>query len=153
MKTNQSDALTDLIKEIAVKAINANKPTSIYYGTVISISPLKVQISSNLILTEEFLIVPMSLTDYTVQVSMNWSTENANIDHTHNVEYTDKYTVSGDTDNKTTVTKQMNSNKTHSHALTGVKEITIYNSLKIGDKVILTQVQGGQEFIINDKVG
>ena len=153
MKTNQSDALTDLIKEIAVKAINANKPTSMYYGTVISTSPLKVQISSNLILTEEFLIVPMSLTDYTVQVSMNWSTENANIDHTHNVEYTDKYTVSGDTDNKTTVTKQMNSNKTHSHALTGVKEITIYNSLKIGDKVILTQVQGGQEFIINDKVG
>ena len=153
MKTNQSDALTDLIKEIAVKAINANKPTSMYYGTVISTSPLKVQISSNLILTEEFLIVPMSLTDYTVQVSMNWSTENANIDHTHNVEYTDKYTASGDTDNKTTVTKQMNSNKTHSHSLTGVKEITIYNSLKIGDKVILTQVQGGQEFIINDKVG
>ena len=148
----QNDSLVNLIKEICKGVFDAQKPSTYFYGTVISISPLKVQLASNLILTDKFLKVPKSLTDYTMQVSMNWSTDSANIDHTHNVDYSDKYTALGDTENKSTVTKQMNSKATHSHSVVGTKEITIHNSLKIGDKVYLAMCQGGQDFIIIDKV-
>lgn len=148
----QNDSLVNLIKEICKGVFDAQKPSTYFYGTVTSVSPLKVQLASNLILTDKFLKVPQSLTDYTLEVSMNWNTESTNIDHTHDVDYTDKYTSSGDIENKSSVTKRMNSNIIHSHNVFGTKEITIHNSLKIGDKVYLAMCQGGQDFIIIDKV-
>lgn len=41
----------------------------------------------------------------------------------------------------------------HSHAYKGKKKFTIHNGLKIGDKVILLQEQGGQKYVVLDKVG
>ena len=32
-------------------------------------------------------------------------------------------------------------------------EITIYNSLKVGDTVIMMRMQGGQTFVVLDKIG
>lgn len=151
----KKDSLLSLIKEAAISAVKAQKPASYFYGTVISISPLKVQLSSNLILTQEFLTVPKSLTDYEIDVEMDWNSEKKYTDtsHTHLIEYADRYTSSGDKENKAVTSKIGNFNNTHSHEIKGIKTIKIYNSLKINDKVILAQIQGGQEFIILDKVG
>lgn len=153
MNNPKDNAISNLIKEIAVNAVNANKPTSMYYGTVLSVSPLQVQISSNLILTEEFLVVPKSLTDYELTVEIDWTSEDTNISHTHIVEFNDRYNTNGDTESKSIVSNTQISNVNHHHTLKGKKSLKIYNALKVGEKVILTQVQGGQEFIINDKVG
>lgn len=151
----KKDTLLSLIKEAALGAVNAQKPTSYFYGTVISISPLKVQLSTNLILEKEFLVVPKSLTDYEINIEMDCSTETMFTDtkHTHEVNYTDKYTSSGDEENKTVTSETGSFDNTHSHKIKGTKTIVIYNALKINDKVILAQVQGGQDFIILDKVG
>lgn len=53
----------ELIKQASVDAINASNPVNIIYGTVINTSPLKIQVSPLLILTEEFLTVDSTLID------------------------------------------------------------------------------------------
>ena len=40
----------------------------------------------------------------------------------------------------------------HKHNIKGKKKITIHNSLKAGDEVILLRQQGGQKYIVVDKV-
>lgn len=153
MAKTQNDNLSNLIKEIAINAVQSKKPISFYYGTVISISPLEIQLDTNLILTKEFLLVPQSLTDHKVNIEVDWHTEKTDISHTHDVNFNDKYNSSGDYESKSIISEIQNTNVSHNHAIKGKKTIIIYNSLKINDKVILAQVQGGQEFIILDKVG
>ena len=41
----------------------------------------------------------------------------------------------------------------HKHRITGIKLVTIHNGLAVGDQVILLQQQGGQKYIVLDKVG
>lgn len=149
------DSLLDLIKKAALDAVKAQKPVSVFYGTVISISPLKIQLSTNLILTKEFLVVPKSLTDYKIKIEIDCSTEktSTNTSHKHTVSYSDQYTSDGEEDNKSVTSETGSFDNTHSHEIKGTKTITIYNALKQNDKVILAQVQGGQDFIILDKVG
>lgn len=40
----------------------------------------------------------------------------------------------------------------HSHGYAGKKKFTIHNGLTIGDEVMLLQVQGGQKYIVLEKV-
>ena len=153
MAKPQDDNILNLIKEIATNVINSQKPSAYFYGTVISITPLKVQLSTNLILTNEFLVVPKSLTDYEINIEIDCHTEEkfTNTEHTHVVNYSDN-TINGSSNGSTT--SEIGSfDNTHVHHIKGTKTITMYNALKVNDKVILAQVQGGQEFIIIDKVG
>lgn len=41
----------------------------------------------------------------------------------------------------------------HSHKITGKKKLTVHNSLKKGESVIIARQQGGQKFIVIDRVG
>ncbi|MGE7916334.1 DUF2577 domain-containing protein [Lysinibacillus xylanilyticus] len=52
-----------LIKKIAIDAVNSQKLTDIVYGTVISTSPLKVQIDQKLILEEVHLKLTQAVKD------------------------------------------------------------------------------------------
>ncbi len=146
MAKAQDNGLLNLIKEISVNAVNSQKPTALLYGIVISVAPLSVKISNNLILSEEFLIVPKSLTDYEINVEMNWNTEVTDTTHTHNVNLNDRYNSIGDTESKMIVSGEQNYNKTHGHQLKGKKTIKIFNALKANDKVILAQVQRWTRF-------
>lgn len=40
----------------------------------------------------------------------------------------------------------------HTHKITGTKNITIKNSLVVGDEVVLLRMQGGQKYIVVDRV-
>lgn len=82
-------SLIDLIKNVAVKAVEATNPVHVLFGTVVSESPLEVQIHQKLKLTEEFLVITERVTQA---------------------------------------------------------------NLKRGDKVVLLRVQGGQQFVVLDKV-
>lgn len=145
--------IAELIKEIATKAVDASNPVAYYYGTVLAVSPLQIKVSQNLILSEEFLVVPKSLTNYEISIYIDTSTENTktNTKHTHLINYSDD-TINGSTQ-KNVESEIGEFDNTHAHKLKGVKNITFYNALKVGEKVILARAQGGQEFIIIDKVG
>lgn len=77
--------LIDIMKRAAVDAVENGKPCDLRYGTVISISPLKVQITPQFILPKSALIVPQHLTEYTVKVNVDWTTDEVEA-HTHKVE-------------------------------------------------------------------
>lgn len=107
------------------------------YGKVISISPLKVQITNLLTLPQSVLIVPQHLTDYTVDITVDWNTESDT--HNHQATNQDGTQVSVLDD-------------THSHKVVGKKQVTIHNALKVGDKVALIRKTGGQSYFILDRV-
>lgn len=41
----------------------------------------------------------------------------------------------------------------HNHSVTGSKTVTINNALKVGEKVILIRFQGGQDYLVLDRIG
>lgn len=121
-------SLSNAIKLLSQSANDQSKPTDVRYGTVVSVNPLRVQISAELTLPQSVLVVPQSLTDYTVNVSVNWNTES-------------KSGGMGES-----------AFASHNHDISGIKSITIHNALKVGDKVLLLRQQGGQAYIILDKI-
>ena len=40
----------------------------------------------------------------------------------------------------------------HQHTVTGKKTVTVHNALKLGDKVVMMMSQGGQSYVVLDKV-
>lgn len=54
--------LIDVMKRAALDVNSNMKPTDLRYGTVISVSPLKVRITNNFTIPSSMLIVPKRLT-------------------------------------------------------------------------------------------
>lgn len=139
--------IIETIKKAALDAIQNSSPTSIMFGTVISAKPLQIQVEQKLLLTSEFLILTKNVIDYETEVSVSWNTEqtNLNSNHSHTCNVTSNEDVTVSIDNQSI-------DLTHNHTISGRKKITIYNGLKQNDKVILLQQQGGQKFVVLDKI-
>ena len=128
-----SEDFVKVIKKAAIEAVKASKPADILLGNVQSTEPLTIFIDQKLILTEKFLIVPQRLTDYETEILFEgaWS-ENADI------------SWHGTTND---------SGSADINFAGGVKhKVKIYNALKNGDSVILLRQQGGQKYIVIDRV-
>lgn len=124
-----ASGLVDVMKRASMDAVANSQPCDLRFGTVTSVSPLKIRVTNQLILPESLLTVPQHLTDYSVAVDVNWMTETVNVG-----------------ENEAEIEE-------HSHALTGTKTIKIYNALKVGDKVALLRKQGGQSYYVLDRMG
>lgn len=120
--------ITRMIKIAALDAMEASSPVKILFGKVISITPLKITVDQKLILTAAQLVLTRNVVDYDLEMTVNHSTEE----------------TSGGSDDA--------SFESHSHAYTGKKNFRVHNGLKIGEEVILIQMQGGQKFIVIEKV-
>ncbi|MDS1029161.1 DUF2577 domain-containing protein [Bacillota bacterium LX-D] len=120
--------LHNTIAQIAYETIKSKDPCSIMFGTVISISPLKINIEQKLTLDESFLILTNNVKDYDVEMVVDHETE---------------YTSGGSGDS---------SFSSHNHGYKGTKTFRIKQGLKVGEKVILVRVQGGQKFIVLDRI-
>lgn len=66
-----STGLIDIMKRAAVEANEASNYTDLKYGIVSNVNPIEVTITPTFILPKELLIVPNSLTDYTVNIISN----------------------------------------------------------------------------------
>ena len=120
--------LLQTIKRAAVDAVAASNPVALSVGSVVSVSPLKISLSQQLTLTEQFLIVPQSLTDYKTKIEFAQKTKGAVIE-LDGRQYDGSVTLNATT-----------------------HEITIFNGLKAGEKVLLLKMQGGQKYLVIDKV-
>ena len=144
-----STGLGTVIKQLTMDAIENSKPADLRFGTVVTEKPLSIRITNQFILPESILIVPESLTDHEVEVSIkpkyNWLTM--------------------DTMNKAplpeTETAEDHSHKfVHKHDVvindvekpTKVKNFWIWNGLRVGDKVALLRMQGGQFYYVLDRL-
>ena len=76
--------ILEIVKLAAMDAEENGKPTDLRYGKVISDDPLKVEITNQFKLPASMLIVPQHLTEYEVEVEMDWSTTGSG-DHSHRV--------------------------------------------------------------------
>lgn len=152
-----------IIKKTALDAVDSIKPCDIFFGNVVSITPLKITTDQKLTLGENQLILARNVTDYKFDMTVDHSTEEAlsgSFSHAHS--------YSGETDNTlctaeaqephkhkysgVTDTVSM-SNLTHTHGYVGRKTYLVHNALVKGDKVILLRMSGGQRFLVIDRVG
>lgn len=163
-----SEQLLNIIKKAAKEAIDEATPSNVMFGTVTNTSPLTINIEQKLNLTSEFLVLTKNVVDYTVDVSMDWSTEtrNLNANHSHDasseISVSSKASVSPNPDSiSVSITnntssdvsvQQKNINLSHAHGISGRKSLTIHNALKSGDKVILIRQHGGQKYVVLDKI-
>ncbi len=125
--------LVTVIKKAAVEAVDATKPTSIVFGKVINSSPLKINIEQKMTLSSAQLILTRNVTNYKTKISFDDPgikniVKNYSMDGVGGSPY--KLAFEEKTQN----------------------EITIYNGLKVGDEVALIQTQGGQKYIVLDRV-
>ena len=58
------------------------------------------------------------------------------------------------TDFKTMVSVDWKTEETelHKHSVSGKKELTIHNSLQVGEKVVMIKQKGGQKYLVLDRV-
>ena len=126
--------LMKTIKQAAVEAVDAQKPAEVCFGKVTSVSPLKIVVEQKMILGEAQLILSRNVTDFKTEVTINIITESR---------------LKMDAP----ISESVQLNLAHTHQITGRKEITIHNSLVVGDLVILIRQQKGQKYFVIDKVG
>ena len=69
------------------------------------------------------------VTDYETEVTVEWETE-------------EKGGGSGET-----------SYSSHSHKVSGKKRMVMLNSLAVGETVLLARKQGGQKYVVLDRIG
>ncbi len=141
-----TNSLLNLIKQASSSVIESEKPAAICFGTVISVSPLKIRVEQKLTLGENQLILTKAVTNHFVDIEVSHYTVNdAFMDGKHRHEIYDTFTGGGDCDTGDLDT-------THKHAYKGRKKIMIYNGLLAGEKVLLLRVQGGQQYVVIDRV-
>lgn len=120
--------LAKTMQQLAIQSIQATKPMAVVFGEVISASPLKVKVDQKLELTKEFLLLTTNVMDYEVDMTVN-----------HQTGYREG--GSGEA-----------SFASHNHDYVGKKKFLIHNGLKQGDQVIMLRDNGGQKYVIIDKV-
>ncbi|WP_342443778.1 DUF2577 domain-containing protein [Lysinibacillus sp. FSL K6-0075] len=122
--------MEDILKEIqklVLGVINAQKLSTVVYGTVLSVSPLEVQVDQKLTLKEEHLKLTRAVMDHEVEMTVDHVTEN-------------RAGGSGD-----------DAFASHNHQYKGRKKFLIHNGLMKGDKVTMIRAHGGQQYLIIDK--
>lgn len=132
-----SSGLIEVMKRASLDAMDNAQMCDLRFGKVISIAPLKVQVTAQFIIPQSLLIVPEHLTDHSVDVTIEWNTEN----DTHKHTISDTYTGGGSA-----------SSNTHNHGVVGKKTMIVHGALKVGDKVALLRKQGGQSYFILDRI-
>lgn len=123
-----TNELVRLIKKAAVEAVNAHDPMAMKIGEVVSTSPLKISINQKITVPASQLILTNAVRDFKVDMTVDHTTEN-------------KAGGSGE-----------EAFSSHNHAYKGRKKFTVHLGLKKGEKVLLLRCDGGQKFIVLDRV-
>lgn len=126
--------LTDLMKLVAAGVINNMQLPEVYIGTVVSTDPLSIRLSADNILPANYLILTNAVKDHKVDIEISWFTDDNKHKHGNGNEGQDTTEV------------------THKHAVKGRKEITVYNGLTKDEKVLLLRTQGGQNYVVVDRI-
>ena len=120
--------LIEIIKQASVEAIEASNPTAFLYGTVVSETPIKINVDQRLTLDASHLVLTNLVSDFSVEVTLDHVTEN---------------TQGGTGDSSFAM---------HHHTVSGKKMMTVHLGLKEGEQVLLIRRQGGQKYIVMDRI-
>lgn len=126
--------LAQLIQTLSLNAIEQGKPMNVFFGTVEKTEPLEIRIDQKQLIKSGYLILTNAVRDYKTKFTF----DNPNIKQVYTT--WDMSESSESTENKITFKEKIQ------------HEVTIYNGLNKGDKVLLLRVQGGQKFIVLDRL-
>lgn len=130
--------MLEAIKRAATEAVDTAKPFALTYGIVKTASPLTITVDQKLELGPAQLLLTNAVRDYGVDMTVDHWTEDET-DHTHGIH--DTYSGGGSSDPTS-----------HNHAYTGRKKFEVHLGLRVGEKVLLLRIQGGQRYIVLDRV-
>lgn len=128
---NANDLL-NTIKKIAIEAVEASKPTALAFGKVISSFPLVINVEQKMTLTAAQLVLTRNVTNFKTSIT------GGNIQNFYYV---------GTEPNVTTQPVS----PSHVHAMDKI-QVTVHNGLVVGDEVVLLRMQGGQKYLVLDRV-
>lgn len=123
-----ANQLYEVLQQVANNAVKTTSPVKIEFGVVIDVNPLTVNVEQKKVLSSEFLILCRSVTDYTVNMEVDHMTEK----------------MSGGAGDPAFVS--------HMHQYKGTKPFKVLNALKVGEKVAMIALQGGESYLIIDRV-
>ncbi|WP_107838972.1 DUF2577 domain-containing protein [Metasolibacillus meyeri] len=133
----------EIIKTTAMAAFQASNPVNLMVGEVIESQPLKIEVHSKLILTDEFLLVAEHLTRHERIVSTIY-TDAKNFPRSR----------MGDelksASSQIRIIGEPGSYRYEDYEM-HYAQLMIEDGLKEGDKVILHRVQGGQKYFVSDR--
>lgn len=121
------NAFVKEVKRAALEAVEASKPMQVCFGTVTSVSPLKITVDQKKVLSSAQLLLTNNVRDFSVNMVVDHLTEN-------------KAGGSGDA-----------AFASHQHEYKGTKKFKVLLGLKVGEKVILIRCNGGQKFLVLDR--
>lgn len=133
-----ANGLVEAMKRAARDEREASKPVNVCFGEVVSASPLKIIVEQKLPLNKEQLVLTRNVTDYMTTVTVQWESAEEKVRHKHKNE--------DGTDTEYTEIP-------HAHGIVGQKNFLMHNALEIGDEVVLIRQQGGQKYIVVDRIG
>lgn len=113
-----------LIKKAAMDAYEQASPMGTAIGLVENTNPLSIRISDKIALDTERLILTKNVKNHLITAEVN-----------HYTGYTD----CGD--------------GSHSHSYSGTKKYFVKNGLQKGDSVLLIRCEGGQRYIVLERLG
>lgn len=116
-------SLIKLIKQAAIEAVEQSSPMGIAYGTVTKINPLEINVEQRMNVKGDMILLTSNVIDHEVKVEIDEKTEDA-------------------------LTSQYN----HIHKYKGIKEQIHKKGLKKGEKVLLLRINGGQKYIVLDRL-
>lgn len=148
-------SIADSMKLLAKGVINASQLMDLRFGIVESVEPLKIRINPKMVLDDNYLILTNAVKDHAVDISVSWSTveddylHEGAMKHTHQPgQYKD-----GEGSPLSGVSGAPVAFDTkHKHDIKGRKKIIIHNGLTLGEKVLLLRTQGGQDYVVIDRV-
>lgn len=76
--------LVRAMKRAALDAVLASKPVNVYFGQVVSASPLQINVEQKMTLGKAQLILTRNVTDFKTNVTMEWETETESA-HKHEI--------------------------------------------------------------------
>lgn len=137
--------LIRLFKQIAKDVIENDKPMVVQTGTVVQINPIHIRVDDKITHKEEDgdLILTRLVRDYEVDITVSHSVEN--IDTIKD----EKYTKSGKAEEPIIPMADLTE---HNHTYEGRKKIIMHLALKVGENVLLLRENGGQRYIVLDRV-
>ena len=125
---NPTVTFEDVLKKLINQTIQAGKPMALIKGEVTSTSPVTVKVEGRFEISAPFLELTHNVKDYYVDITVSHTTEN-------------RSGGSGDAEFAP-----------HNHDYKGRKKILIHNGLKVGEFVWLIRQEGGQVFVVLDRV-
>lgn len=125
--------MIQIIKQAAIDAVDQSSPMTITYGTVTKINPLEIMTDQKTPLFSEVLALTSNVINRKAKISFdNPAIKNIVKNYSIDDEAGGNYKLSFQEKVK--------------------NEVTIYDGLKVGEKVILLRVNGGQKYIVLDRL-